>query len=104
MHTVWVDPYNWRHQIKNQALINHGGNMSEKSWRRRAADIRSWATEVRNPYTRIEMMALAEIYERRAEQSTVDPSDDIRVRATAPSKLSRARCGRRIEPDWRING
>ena len=72
--------------------------MTEKSWRRRAANMRLWATEVRDPYTRIEMMALAEAYELTAAQ----PSNEMTGKAVMASKLSRARCGRRIEPEWRF--
>jgi hypothetical protein len=78
--------------------------MAEESWRRRAADMRLWATEVRDPYTRIEMMALADSYQRRAELAVVNPAGEIRISAVNASKLSRARCGRRIEPDWQLGG
>jgi hypothetical protein len=40
-----------------------------KIWSGRATYMRRWAAEVKNPYTKIEMMALAEIYIRVAEQS-----------------------------------
>jgi hypothetical protein len=36
-------------------------------WRYRAIDMRVWAARVRDPYTKIEMMALADMYERKAE-------------------------------------
>ena len=78
----------------------NGGSMTEKSWGRRAADMRLWATEVSDPYTRIEMIALADIYQRRAERWRAAPPHAIKVKSV--SKLIRARCGRRIEPDWRM--
>ena len=82
----------------------NGGSMTEKAWGRRAADMRLWATEVSDPYTRIEMIALADIYERRADRPGIASADEIRARPIMVSKLSRARCGRRIDPDWRLSG
>jgi hypothetical protein len=78
--------------------------MTDKSWRRRAADMRLWATEVEDPYTRIEMIALAEAYEQRAERSAGQSHSDIRISPVKAAKLSRARCGRPIEPDWWLGG
>ena len=40
-----------------------------KIWSGRATYMRRWAAEVKNPYTKIEMMALADMYIRVAEQS-----------------------------------
>ena len=40
-----------------------------KIWSGRATYMRRWAAEVKNPYTKIEMMALADMYVRVAEQS-----------------------------------
>jgi hypothetical protein len=41
--------------------------MAERSWRCRAINMRLWATKVTDPYTKIEMMALADLYDRKAE-------------------------------------
>ena len=41
--------------------------MISKAWQCRAIDMRLWATKVKDPYTQIEMMALADLYDRRAE-------------------------------------
>jgi hypothetical protein len=41
--------------------------MPERSWRVRAIDMRLWAARMNDPYTKIEMMALADVYDQRAE-------------------------------------
>jgi hypothetical protein len=41
--------------------------MPERSWRVRAIDMRLWATRMTDPYTKIEMMALADVYDQRAD-------------------------------------
>ena len=45
--------------------------MSDKSWRCRAIEMRLWATKVTDPYTKIEMMALADVYDQRAESRRI---------------------------------
>jgi hypothetical protein len=41
--------------------------MSDKSWRCRAIEMRLWATKVTDPYTKIEIMALADLYDRKGK-------------------------------------
>jgi hypothetical protein len=45
--------------------------MPERSWRVRAIDMRLWATRMTDPYTKIEMMALADVYDQRAESRRI---------------------------------
>jgi hypothetical protein len=44
-----------------------GVRMGDRTWRCLAIDMRLWAAKVRDPYTRIEMMALADLYDQKAD-------------------------------------
>src|SRR6476660_1448094 len=49
--------------------------MNSKAWQCRAIDMRLWATKVSDPYTQIEMMALADLYDRKASYGEMAAED-----------------------------
>jgi hypothetical protein len=74
--------------------------MDAKPWERRAVEMRNLAKDLRDPYTKLELRALAELYQKRAERS--EAAEGTKLALLWAVDLSRARCGRRIEPQWRL--